>query len=274
MTSEKEKKKFTTINAVRNYYDMHAPKYDADYEDAGWQLYDDLTWAFIEPYLPTDKTTPILDCGGGTAKWAIKMAELGYSVICGDISQGMLDIAQQKITAQHFESQIQLRMLDIRNMEGVPDATYNLVLAVGDVISYAMDEDLAVAEMYRVCKPGGYAIASVDNKLTYIINEINYDHWDHLDNFIQTGVSNFFSHHPIKAFFPKELGNLFTRHGFDVVKIVGKPVITTMMSKKERRQKLQPNYKQVFELEKRFADDPAFIGHGGHLQIIVHKPMR
>lgn len=231
-----------------------------------------MTWYFIEPYLPLDKTTPILDIGGGTAKWAIKLAELGYHVLCGDISQGMLDIARAKIMERGLQDQIDLQILDIRNMDSITDESYELVLAVGDVISYALDDELAVSECFRVCKSGGFCIASVDNKLTYIINEIYYNHIDRIEEFMKTGVSTFFKHHPVKTYFPEELRDLFLNHGFLVEKIAGKPVLTVMASKKERRQKLEPNYDLILKLEKQLADNPSFIGHGGHLQIICKKP--
>ena len=265
-------KKYSTLNAVKNYYDKYATQYDADYEEATWRLYDDLTWYFIEPYLPDDKSRPILDIGGGTAKWAIKLAEMGYHVICGDISQGMLDVAKGKIEERGLSEMISLQILDIRNMDSLENESFDLVLAVGDVISYALDDDLAVSECFRVCRPGGCCIASVDNKLTYIVNEIYYNHIDRIEEFMRTGISNFFKHHPVKAYFPQNLQLLFENHGFIMEKIAGKPVLTVMASKKERKQKLEPNYDLILKLEKQLADDPAFIGHGGHLQIIAKKP--
>jgi len=36
-------------------------------------VYDEITWSYIEPFLP--KQGRILDAGGGAGVWAIKMAE-------------------------------------------------------------------------------------------------------------------------------------------------------------------------------------------------------
>lgn len=269
--SSKKSKKLHSLKNVKQYYNEYALHYDTDpyYED---HLYDDLTWYFIEPYLPTDKTTPILDIGGGTGKWAVKLAEMGFKVICADISEEMLKIAKQKTHNHHLDHLISFKELDIRDMHDYPDESFNLVLAVGDIISYALDDDVAVAECYRICKPGGRCIASVDSKLTYLINEINYNHIDRLEDLLKTGISGFFKKHDVKTYFPTELEDLFKRNHFYVEKIAGKPVLSVWLSKKEKRQKLTPNYDLILKLEKELADKPHFIGHGGHLQIIAKKP--
>jgi ubiquinone/menaquinone biosynthesis C-methylase UbiE len=263
----------SSLNGVRNYYDRIAGKYDLDYEEANWRLYDALTWAYIEPFLPEDKNLPIVDAGGGTAKWAIKIAKLGYHVICGDISTGMLDVAKQKIASEGLQDAIKLRILDIRAMDSVPDESTDLVLAVGDVISYAMDDDLAVGECFRVLRPGGRCIASVDNKFTYILNQIHWNQFDRIQSLLDTGISDFFRHHPVKTYFTSELHDLFTRHGFEVERLVGKPVLVQNASKKERRHKLEPNYELILKLELLLSSDPSLAGNGGHLQVIARKPV-
>jgi ubiquinone/menaquinone biosynthesis C-methylase UbiE len=264
------KKRLRPLNAVKKYYNEYATKYDSDpyYET---RLYDDLTWAFVEPYLPTDKLTPILDIGGGTGKWALKLAEMGYTIICADIAIEMLKIAQQKAKAKNLESKIIIKELDIRDMHEYPDNAFHLILALGDVISYALDDDIAVAEMWRVCKPGGVCIASVDNKLTYMMNELNYNHPERIEQVYRTGISHFFKSHQIKTYFPDELTALFVNQGFKIEKIIGKPVLTAGISKRDRKQKIMPNYESIFKIEKDLAEKPFCLGQAGHLQIIARK---
>ena len=259
---------------MRKYYDTYAPRYDVDYNKPYWHLYDDITWHFLEPYLPDDPAATILDVGGGTAKWAVKLAEMGYSVICGDISEGMLQVARQKVRSLGFGDQISVVNLDIRDLYEYPDNTFPLVLALGDVLSYAIDDELAVAEMLPRLHSRGACVASVDNKLTYIINEINYDHFDRIQPFLETGISHFLKMYSLKAYYPSEIRNLFERHGFAVDKVVGKPVLANLISKKRRDERLVPHYQEFLSLEIKLAGDDAFAGHGGHLQIMTHKPVK
>lgn len=271
-STAKRQKNLHRSAGVRKYYDNYASRYDAGYEKPYWHLYDDITWHFLEPYLPADFSATILDAGGGTAKWAVKLAQLGYSIVCGDISEGMLHMAREKVHAMGLEYRITITSLDVRNLSPYPDNAFALVLALGDVLSYAIDDDQAVQEMYRVCAPGGACVASVDNKLTYIINEVNYGHIERVGAFLKTGISHFFKMHPLKAYYPQELQDLFELHGFAVDMVIGKPVLVNLISKKRRDENLVLHYADFLNIEIQLAEDPSFTGHGGHLQIMARKP--
>lgn len=48
--------------------------------------------------LPKDnKNYKVLDSGGGTGYWAIKLAEIGFDITLTDISKNELEVAKQKI---------------------------------------------------------------------------------------------------------------------------------------------------------------------------------
>lgn len=264
-------KKLTSLKKMLNYYEKIANDYDKVYEKEQWRLYDDLTWHFTEQFIPKDININILDIGGGTAKWSIKLANLGYHVICADISTAMLEVAKNKIENLNLSDKIQLKESDIRDMKEFEDNYFDVVLALGDTISYAIDDTLAVSELYRVTKLGGTVISSVDNKLVYIINEIKSERWNHIDDLIHTGLFENYGIHPIKAYFVNEIRELFEKAGFLIIKIVGKPVLSSTFPKKVRKRKLEDYYDRVLSLEKQFCEDPSLIGHGGHLQIIAKK---
>ncbi|HME51175.1 MAG TPA: class I SAM-dependent methyltransferase [Candidatus Lokiarchaeia archaeon] len=272
-------KKPSNLHRVIKFYEEHAKDYDSDYEEDNWRLYDDLTWYFLEPFIPlieagqggTANAPIILDAGGGTGKWSIPLAKRGYHVVCVDISKPMLDQAREKAKTEEMEGTIEFKRLDIRNMPEIESDSCDLVLAVGDVISYALDEDMVVGELFRVCKPGGCCIASVDNTFTYLIMELKSERWELLDALLATRTTDYSSPHPVRTFLPADLQLLFERHGFVVEQIAGKPVITNTIAKRIRRLKLEGHYKELLELEKRFGADPAFVGHGGHLQIAGRK---
>jgi ubiquinone/menaquinone biosynthesis C-methylase UbiE len=271
------RKKRSNLHRVEKYYDEFAQNYDETYEENSWRLYDDLTWHFLQPAMPPiknpDSPPQVLDIGGGTGKWALKLAQLGYIVICGDISQLMLNKAKEKAQKLGLLARIDFRILDIRNMENLKSNSFDLVIALGDVISYALDDDDAVKELYRVTKPDGFCVASVDNTMMYIINEIKYDHFERIPALLETKVTDFFGPHPIRTFLPEDLKLLFERHGFIVEHLVGKPVISSLMARKVKKHKLDSHYDFIFNLEKRFGEHPNYIGHGGHLQITAKKPL-
>ncbi len=272
-------RRFSDLQKVKDYYASHAPDYDKDYDALLWRLYNDLTWAFMEPFLPPlyeiqGGAPKVLDTGCGTGKWAIKLASMGYKVTCGDISDAMLDLAREEAGQTGIDG-IDIEFipsLDIRRMDAIPSGAFDVVLALGDVISYAMDDDPAVAEMFRTCKPGGIAIASMDSTFTYVVHEIKNERWDRIDPLLDTGVTNAFLPHPIKTYLPAQATALFERHGFHVLQVAGKPVFSNALPRKIARRKLERNYDKMLAIEKQFSADPAFVGHGGHLQVTARRP--
>jgi SAM-dependent methyltransferase len=273
-------KKPANLHRVIKFYEEHAKNYDSDYEEDNWRLYDDLTWYFLEPFLPaiepgqegTVNAPLVLDAGGGTGKWSIPLAKRGYRVTCVDISEPMLEQARAKTKAEELEAVIEFKKGDVRAMPEIENNACDLVLAVGDIISYALDEHMVVSELYRVCKPGAYCIASVDNTFTYLMMELKSERWELLDDLLASRTTEYSSPHPVRTFLPADLRILFEGHGFVVEQIAGKPVISNTIAKRVRRGKLEGHYRELLELEKRFGADPAFVGHGGHLQIAARKP--
>ncbi|NMC07047.1 MAG: class I SAM-dependent methyltransferase [Candidatus Lokiarchaeota archaeon] len=271
--------KRSNLHRVIKFYEEHAKDYDHDYEEDNWRLYDDLTWHYMAPFIPaidpalagTADAPLVLDTGGGTGKWSIPLAKRGFRVVCTDISQPMLDQARAKAKKEGVEDRIEFRLLDARDMGTIATNTCDLVLAVGDLISYALDDDLVVGELHRVCKPGCHCIASVDNTFSYLILQLKSERWELIDDLLANRVTDYSSPHPVRTYLPADLRALFERHGFAVEQIVGKPVITNTVAKRVRRLKLEQHYKEMLDLEKRFGADPAFVGHGGHLQIAARK---
>ena len=135
------------------YHNKIAQKYDESYTVTFWKFYHDLTWKYIQRFLPENiNKSLILDAGGSTGIWSIKIAKLGYNIILTDISKGMLSVAKQKIEEENLTSKIQIVESDIINMPEFENDTFDLILAEGDPISYCSNPESAVSELSRVCK--------------------------------------------------------------------------------------------------------------------------
>ena len=100
-------------------------------------------------------TKTILDVATGTADMAIMMARyLSASHITGiDISTGMLEIGQQKITRLKMEEKISLQTGDSEAIH-FPDAHFDAVTVAFGVRNFENLEK-GLREMLRVLKPGG-----------------------------------------------------------------------------------------------------------------------
>jgi len=119
-------------------------------------------------FLPKRKGAVVLDAGGGTGYWAIRLARHGYRVVLTDISETMLKVANGKIEKQDLQELIETRVVDIRDMSCFPSNLFDMALAEGDPVSYCLHAEKAVRELARVIKPNAYVVVSVDSKYSMI----------------------------------------------------------------------------------------------------------
>jgi len=254
------------------YYRKGAADYDKEYDVPFFkEIYDRLTWRYIEPFLP--HTGFVLDAGGGTGKWSIPIAKTGLKVVVFDISQDMLNIASAKMRESGLEDLVSYRQGDICSMP-FGDNSFDFVLAEGDPISYCSNPDLAVKELGRVLKPNCYLSAGMDSyysTLGRMLNqpEINFDKFDKVRK-----EKRFFAEtwgFDCWLFTPEDLRKLFRKHGFKVIKIVGKPVM--FRSRLETTPLLQDHARAqiIIDTEFEFCERASIVGYGGHLHIVAQK---
>lgn len=257
------------IREVEEYYNKIAKEYDELYETPYWKLYNEITWDNIKKFLPKKKDAFILDAGGGTGYWAIKLAKLGYKVVLTDISEEMLKVAKIKIKKEKLESKIIIKKVDIRDMSCFPSNYFDMALAEGDPVSYCLEPKRAIKELARVVKPKSPIIVSVDSKYPFISRLIVEGSFDKLPTFIKTGILK--REHKFQAFTPEELREIFEDAGLKVVRIIGKPVLVQLIPKEKREEIIKNHFKKILNLELKFCDKPSLVGSGGHLEIVGIK---
>ena len=268
MSSQEDKLNEQTKRVIE-YYRRAAEKYDEKYDTPYMKfIYNPITWRYIEPYLPPQGL--VLDAGGGTGKWTIPIAKRGLRVVLYDISREMLEVARRKIRAEGLEDLVEIRQGDVCKID-YPDETFDFVLAEGDPISYCSNPLKAVSEIYRVLKHGCYAVAGVDS-LYAVIRRILYHEQD-VDKALRVLEEGRFYAKKwgfyCWAFTPKSLKKLFTRCGFEVVKIVGKPVL--FLYALEPLLQDEEKARKILELDLRVCEDESIVGFGGHLHIVARK---
>ena len=228
------------MKLVREFYNRIADDYDKEYDTTYMRLYNEITWSNMKRFLPKKKGTVVLDAGGGTGHWAIRLAQSGFKVILTDISDTMLNVAQRKIERENLQHKIETRLVDIRDMSCFPPEHFDLVMAQGDPVSYCLDAEKAVSELARVVKTNGHVIISVDNKYAMIPRFIREKTFDKLTEFLRTGIleqeeipgaraRSLVGSFRFQVFTPEELKSLFRTCGLKVVRMIGKPILTRLI---------------------------------------------
>jgi ubiquinone/menaquinone biosynthesis C-methylase UbiE len=264
-----------TRDASRRYHDRVARQYDAIYDDPYWEFHDEFTWRAIKPHLPRDLSAQCLDLGCGTGKWGLRLLKTGLATTFVDHAAAMIEQTRAKVEAMGPKGRrATLVVADIVDLAALAAQTFSLTLAMGDPLSICSDAQRAAREMYRVCKPGGVVIATADNKLAAIDHFVARGNLDALEEFVQTGRTQWLTadereRFELTTFTPASLRKLFERVGFEVIGVIGKTIIPV------RQNKLflsKPDaVERLLKLEAELARDPAAAGRAGHLQIVARR---
>ena len=141
---------------------------------------------FLQKYIK--EGDQVLEIGPGPGRFTIELAKLGSKVSIVDISNAQLKANEERVREAGFEDNIVWRRkLDILNLEGVPDNTYDSTVVFGGPLSYVLEfVDQAIEEVIRVTKPRGVILTSVMSCLgTYhhLIKNI-------FEEFLELGLEN------------------------------------------------------------------------------------
>ena len=145
-------------NAQKESWDKFSP---------GWEKWDHLTMGFLGPYgdkmislLNPTGSDYVLDVAAGTGEPGLTIAPMipEGKIIITDLSEGMLQVAKEKITSSGLDN-IETATADVTKLP-FDDNTFDVVSCR---FGYMFFPDMLIAtqEMARVLKPGGRIATSV-----------------------------------------------------------------------------------------------------------------
>ncbi|HML04070.1 MAG TPA: class I SAM-dependent methyltransferase [Candidatus Bathyarchaeia archaeon] len=134
------------MEAVETYYDRKSNSYESVLKSLVFRVYDAITWKYLEPHVPASADSLVLDAGGGNGRWTIPMAKKGCRVVLVDISEGMLNVARQRVAAEGLEDRIEISKGDIRKLD-YPDETFDFVFSDHTLFLFE-DKDEVVRELF------------------------------------------------------------------------------------------------------------------------------
>jgi len=241
-----------------------------------FQISRELLWETIQHHLPDDRSLPVLDLGGGTGFWALRIAEKGHPVVLVDISSGLLACAREKIQAAGLSDLITMTQADICDLSEFAQESFPLVLALGDPLSYCDDAEKALLEMRRVAADRACLIGDVENRYRAALSERRARSWEDAKRILLEGVAHWPDPEnpaPVREFTPAEIADLLQRTGWSVISLRPSGLLAATMSDKILREACanDAGTKELIEVERQLREDPSLLGSGQEIQFIAQK---
>jgi SAM-dependent methyltransferase len=102
-----------------------------------------------------------LEIGPGAGVMTVALAQRGFAVHAADTTPRLLDVARDRVTAAGVAPRVRLLLTDAHRLP-FADHGFSLVAALG-MLPWLPSASLAVAEIARVLRPGGYLVLNADN---------------------------------------------------------------------------------------------------------------
>ena len=169
----------TTQEQVRAWWNRNPMSYDVDdpipYEEGSQEFFREIDRRIFHPRymrLTADASgkpfslfvefdslerKDVLDAGCGSGIATQMLAEAGARLTAVDLTDWAVDTTRRRLAAFGLEAVVQ--QADIEQLPFV-DASFDLVFSWG-VIHHSSDMDRALAELVRVCRPGGHVVLMV-----------------------------------------------------------------------------------------------------------------
>lgn len=106
---------------------------------------------------------PVLDVGSGAGLTSAALLERGFAVTAIDSTPVMVELTERLARDRGLADRLSTAVADVHSLP-YPDCSFSVVLALG-VLPWLHSPALALGEMARVLRPGGFMLVSVDNAL-------------------------------------------------------------------------------------------------------------
>jgi S-adenosylmethionine-dependent methyltransferase len=119
------------------------------------QLEYDLTWRYLERYLP--ERGSILEIGAATGRYTVELARRGYRLTAVDLSANLLALCSQNLADAGLGDRTRLVLADARDLSAVAEREFDAVLLMGPLYHLIQESDRksALREACDRLRPGG-----------------------------------------------------------------------------------------------------------------------
>jgi MPBQ/MSBQ methyltransferase len=226
------------LKLVQTAYDLMAEEYDILDDRINPFYVNDFRFLdhFVQKLAPLWRGRIVVDVGCGSGLQTVQFALRAKHVIAIDLSGALMRKVQEKLDLKGLTNVTLVQ----GNATQIPlqDASVDFVSAYGDVIGHIPDYARAIAEMARVCRPGGTVTLEYDNKwhfgLLFRLDEL----WNALttprEGDLRRWTYEYLTHDSkvdltYKTFTSPEMESYLNRHGLVVTERAGMHILSSLI---------------------------------------------
>jgi len=141
------------VSDIASFYDSDPEREHRRLEEH--QLEYELTWRYLEQYLPAQGS--ILEVGAGTGRYTLELAKRGYTVTAVDLSAALLEECRKSVADAGLERQVRFVVADARDLSELAGTRFDAVLIMGPLyhLIEAADRTAALQQAFDRLREGG-----------------------------------------------------------------------------------------------------------------------
>jgi SAM-dependent methyltransferase len=239
------------------------------------ELYEATCWKVIEPLLPPMASGRILEAGCGTGRWVMRLAPLGYQVSLADNSVEMIRYVRQRIERRGWGNQVGgYHVLDLADMDGLEDESFDLVLAVGGALSLCREREDAAQELHRVTRRSGYVMCDVANRYRAALDLVQKGKAGRILALLQSGRYDRNDGLTDHRFTPQELTDLLEGAGLEVLQLGAVCPLFGYLPTDQDVAVLDQSqtWETMQTIAERYSEEPAMVTMSGLLLTVERRP--
>src|SRR6056297_1755621 len=134
----------------KDFFKPYSKNVDKAENQFFWKLSDDIIFNILKKHLKNDNSKTLLDAGGGTGRWIIKMKkEYNFKYILCDLSEDMLNQAKNNFNKENIND-VKIINNNLENIKDIEDNSVDYITSIYNPISFIENIDQAFKELYRI----------------------------------------------------------------------------------------------------------------------------
>jgi len=273
----------------KSFFKGYSLSVDQADEQYFWKLSDNIIQAIIEKHISCkiNKNYTILDAGGGTGRWIVKLSKKYKSnFILYDLSESMLKVAKNKQALKKLDSRLKIVRGDLENMSSIKSSSVDYIISIYNPISFIKSPKKVFAEFNRILKNQGLIMIMGQGYYNALYSKINNYLADEneLNDLLKNKAVSWNKNVPkLKVFTKESLEKLVESVGLIPIKTYGIPVFAQPKSedfdsknqqKSPLSHKLENDpdfFKTIFDIEMTHNSQESVVNRGMNLMIVAKK---